>query len=236
MKRRSSLILMAIAGVTAMVAYVGVPLTRVGAAGVSMSSAGTTMSPANSAGQAPALPYGVGEVVKLYQKGISKDVIVGYINSTALPYHMNADEIIYLQTLGMPQEITQAMLQRDGQLQQQAQQYYQQPPTAVPKNNAIVAAQPPPQVVVPTTPAPDVSVIGSGYPYYDYGYYPYYDYSSYWPPVIIGGGWGYGWGWRCGGFRGGFGGFRGGGGFHGGFGGGGFHGGFGGGGHGGGHR
>ena len=80
------------------------------------------------AAQAPALPYGAGEVVKMYQGGINKDVIVNYINSTSLPYHLSADGIIYLQTLGVPQEITKAMIQRDGQLQQQqaAQQYYQQ--------------------------------------------------------------------------------------------------------------
>ena len=79
--------------------------------------------------QAPPLPYGVGEVVKMYQGGINKDVIINYINSTALPYHLTADGVIYLQTLGMPQEITKTMILRDGQLQQQQlamQQFYQQ--------------------------------------------------------------------------------------------------------------
>src|ERR1700679_4277470 len=46
--------------------------------------------------QAPALPYGVSEVLKMYQAGISKDVLVGYIENTVLPFHLNADGIIYL--------------------------------------------------------------------------------------------------------------------------------------------
>ena len=219
------------------------------AAGVAQASppspGGVSQGP--GASQAPSLPYGAGEVVKMYQGGINKDVIVNYVNSTALPYHLNADGIIYLQTLGMPQEITKAMIVRDGQLQQQQanQQAYQQPiyqqqpmPGAMPGpygpyGNA--AAQPPVQVVTPTTSAPDVTVIGSDYPYYGYGYpyysygWPYYGYYGYgWPWGI-----GWGWGWGHGGYRGGYGGYRGGyggyhggvGGFHGGVGVGGFHGG-----------
>jgi len=215
---------------------------------------------------APALPYAASQVVKLYQGGVSKDVIVNFVQSSAYPYHLTADDIISLQKLGMPQEITQAMLQRDGQLQQQAAQQAAMMPTYPPPSTqpGEVAGQSP-QVVMPTTPAPQVAVVGSDYPYYDYGYdYPYY---GGWPTYIVGGwGWyGPGWGWRwCGpgwrggwGWRGGFGGFRGGfrggvgfgGGFRGGFGGfrggfgafhaggGGFHGGGFGGGHGGGgHR
>jgi hypothetical protein len=219
MKNHPSVFRMALAAVTATAIYFGAP--------GSIASAQNTSATNASAAKAPALAYGVGEVVKMYQGGINKDVIVNYINSTALPYNLNADGIIYMQTLGMPQEITKAMIQRDGQLQQQQQQqqqqqanqqYYQQQqpmPGAMPAPYGAVAPQPPMQVVTPTTPAPAVTVIGSEYPAYDYGY-PYYSYGGpyyYWPPVVIGG-WGWGWGWGHGGFRGGFGGFHGGGGFH----------------------
>jgi hypothetical protein len=199
------------------------------------------------------LPYGVGEVVKMYQGGINKDVIVNYIDNTSLAYHLSADGIIYLHNLGMPQEITKAMILRDGQLQQQQamrppypQNYGQQPmppPLAAPNGYGYDASQPPPQVAAPSTPPPDVTVIGSDYPVYDAGYPYYYNYGYpyYGWPVVVGGGWGWGRGW--GGYRGGFGGFHGAiGGFHGGFGGfhggvGGFHGAVGGGGRGGGgHR
>jgi hypothetical protein len=246
MKKYPSNFRMALAAVTAMAISLG--------ASCGIASAQDTVTSTNNTApatppvrvvqanpQVPALNYGVSEVVKMYQGGINKDIIVNYINSTALPYRLSADGIIYLQSLGMPQEITKAMLQRDGQLQQQGaqqyQQYYQQQPTPgpVPPPNGAVEAQPPVQVMAPSTPPPTVTVVGSDdYPVYDYGY-PYY--SGYgWPyyyggPVVIGG-----FGGFRGGFHGGFGGFHGGfGGFHGG---GGFGGGHGGGGHGGGggHR
>jgi hypothetical protein len=233
MKKYPSVFRMALAAITA---------TAVGAfcAVASAQTSSTTNAPAvtpppASAPQAPALPYGVGEVVKMYQGGINKEVIINYINNTALPYHLTADAIIYLQNLGMPQEITRTMIQRDGQLQQQQmamqQAYQQQAMQASAQAQAQAqfaagAAQPPPQdVAAPSTPPPAVTVIGSDYPaYYDYGY-PYYGYG--WPyyyggPVV--GGWGWGWGGRGWGYgyHGG-GGFRGGGGFGGGHGGGGGH-------------
>lgn len=211
-----------------------VPGSAAGAPGtitISPSSAGVPTA------QTPTLPYGATEVLKMYKGGINKDIILNYINNTALAYHLSADGILYLQSVGIPQEITKAMLVRDGQLQQQqvAMQpppYYGQqpappsgayPPPGMAPNGAYGTDQvPPPQVAVPTSPAPDVTVIGSDYPAYPY----YYDAWPYYGPVVVGG-WGWGWG---GGFRGGYGGFRGGGGdFHGG-GGGGFHGGGGGGG------
>ena len=232
MKHHSSLFRMALAAIAATAVCLGAPWSVAKAQNTSPTNA--------SVAQGPALPYGAGEVVKMYQGGINKDVIINYINSTALPYSLNADGIIYMQKLGMPQEITKAMIVRDGQLQQQQQanqQYYQQQqplPGAMPASYGAVAAQPPAQVVMPTTPAPAVTVIGADYPVYNY-WYPYYGYGGpyYYGPSLVIGGWG--WGWGYGGFRGGFGGFRGGGGFGGFHGGRGFHGGSGGG-HGGGHR
>jgi hypothetical protein len=232
---------MALATVTMTTIYFGAPCVA-WAQGTSTGGASLTMP---SAAQAPALPYGADQVVKMYQSGISKDILINYVNNTVLPYHLDAEGLIYLHNLGMPQEVTQAMIQRDGQLQQQQamQRYYQPAAAAAPSSAATTQ----PTVVTPATPAPEVTVIGgSDYPSYDYGY-PYYDYSGPyyggWPLWYGGwGGWGWGWGgrgwgWGHGGFgrggfgRGGFGGFHGGGGF----GGGGFHGG---GGHGGGggHR
>jgi hypothetical protein len=181
----------------------------------------------------PGLPFGASEVVKMYQGGIGKDVIVNYVDNAVLAFHLSADNIIYLQSLGIPQEITKAMIVRDGQLQQQAMLYQQQ--MTVNSANQVGSAPPMQQqqpVLNPSSPPPAVGYPAQAYDYgsayYDAGY-PYY----YGPSVVIGGGWWPGFypGW--GGFRGGFGGFRGGfGGFRGGFGG--FHGGGGFGGHGGG--
>lgn len=237
MKNYPSVFRMALAAIITTAVYVG--------ASSSTATAQNTSPATVSTAPAPALPYGAGEVVKMYKGGINKDVIVSYINNTALPYHLNADEIIYLQAQGVPQEVTKTMILRDSQLQQQQQQanqqYNQQPPLqqqpmseAMPAPYGAAAPQPPvPQVVIPTTPAPAVTVIGSDYPVYpvyNYGYPYYYGGPYYGWPLVIGG---WGWGWGHGGFRGGYGGFHGGGGFRGGSGG--FHGGFGGG-HGGGHR
>lgn len=238
MKNRQSVFPMALAAIAVMVAWLANPWSIASAQTASTAGAGPAQATASGGAQAPALPPGANEVLKLYKGGVSKDVIVNYINSTVMPYHLTADGIIYLQTVGVPQELTQAMIIRDGQLRQiYSQQYYEQQMAAA---NAAASAQGSAQVLTPTTPAPDVTVVGgSGYPYYyDYGYPYYYGYG--WPyygwPVGFGGGWG--WGYRgfrggYGGLHGGVGGFRGGiGGFHGGGairGGGGFHGGFGGG-------
>jgi hypothetical protein len=243
MKHHPSVFPMALAAFTTAAVCLGGPWGAANAQNASTTNAGVATTPGASAVQAPALPYGALEVVKMYQGGVSKDVIISYINSTSLPYHVSADGILYLQSLGIPPEITKAMTQRDGQLQQQQamRQYYQQQPmpAPAPTTNGALVDQPPAQVVAPTTPAPDVSAmgpdVGNDYPYYDYGDYgPYY----YGTPLVVGG-WGWGRGWGYGGFRGGYGGFRGAGGVSGFHGGGDFHGGFAGGhggGGGGGHR
>ena len=243
MKNRLSVFPMAIAALTAAALCLGVPASAASAPNSSTASYSTGPPPTASATELPALPYGAGEVMKMHQAGINKDVIISYINNSSLPFHLSADAIVYLQTLGVPQEVIKAMILRDGQLQhhQAVQQQYQrqQMAAAVAAPNGTVAAQPSAEVVMPTTPAPAVTVIGGPdyYPYYDYGYPDYYDlggpYLSW--PLVIGGGW-IGGHRDHGGFRGGEGGFQGGGGgggFHGGGGGSGFHG--GGGGFGGGH-
>jgi hypothetical protein len=269
MKKRSSVYRISLAAIaaTAMCLFVSSGVAR--AQNAPIAGGSSPISPGASAAQPPMLTSSVGEVVKMYQGGIGKDLIVDYINSTPQTYRLNADGIIYLKTLGMPQEITKAMILRDGQTQQQQanQKFYQpQPmPGSMPSPYGNMPAQPPVQVMTPSTPAPDVSVVGSDYADYGYGYpydygYPYYYGGYYGWPWVGGGGWGWGRGWGYGGYRGGYGGFRGGGfgGFHGGVGGfhgggglhgggvgggfhggggGGFHGGGGGGGHGGGgHR
>lgn len=189
---------------------------------------------ATAPNQAPGLPYGAQEVLKMYKGGISKDIIVNYVNSSTLPFHLSADAIIYLQGAGIPVDVTRAMIQRDGELQQQRAasaaaympppnyaQQQQQPPLMPPPQGASVN---PPMVAAPSTPPPNVTVIGGDSEPYAYGNPDYYDYGypyGYWGgPIVIGGGWwGGGWGrggW--GGYHGGFGGVRGGfgGGFHGG--------------------
>jgi len=187
-----------------------------------------TGSPANAV---PGMAYGVSEVLKMYQGNVSQDVIVGFVQSSALPYHMTADNIIYLRHAGMPNPIITSMLQRDGQLQQQSAAAYQQNAASAPPS------QQPPGVVIPSTPAPQVysspnaTVIGGAYPDYNYASpnatvisqpypynyaYPDYSYSGYpygyWPGAYLGLGWGWG-GYYHGGYGHGGGFAHGGGGF-----------------------
>ena len=234
MKNHLSVFPKAFAAITTAAVCLGVPWCAASAQNSSTASYSTAPPPAASGTQAPALPYGAGEVMKMYQAGVSKDVIIGYINNSSLPFSTNAQRDTVSTDFGRPQEITAAMIQRDGQMQQQQaiQRQYQQQQmaAAVAAPNDAMAAEPSAQVVMPTTPAPAITVIGgSDYPYYDYGYPDYYGYGGayYGWPLVIGGGWVGGYG-GYGGYRGGIGGFRGGegvGGLHGGGGVGGFHGG-----------
>jgi hypothetical protein len=243
MKKHTSVYWVSFIYLATAVVSIGVPWNLAAADGTLLSSA-----PATVTTQAPALPLGVSEVVKMYQGGIGKDVIVSYIENNALPFHLTADGILYLQHLGVPQEVTRALILRDGELQklavaayqQRAQVYQQQQAAGAPAYNQVGVANAAPPVVMPSTPAPSVYPYPQNAPppvYPDYSAYPDYDYGYpyYGSGFVIGGG--YGWGWGGYGGYGGFGrgGFGGGG--RGGFGGGRGGGGFGGGGHGGGgHR
>jgi hypothetical protein len=242
MKKHASVYWASLISLATAVVFIGVPWNLAAADGTLSNSAPAIVTPppaapaASVGAQAPALAYGVSEVVKMYQGGIGKDIIVGYIENTVLPFHLTADGIIYLQHLGMPQEVTSALIRRDGELQKQAaaasqQQslaYQQQQAAEAAANNQAAAGNTAPAVVMPSSPPP---VVPYAYPdaappvvYPDYGVYPYYGYPYYYGPnIVIGGGWGWGWGpgrWGWGWGRGGFGHDG-----HGGFGGG--HGGFG---------
>src|SRR5665213_249758 len=150
-------------------------------------------SPASATVAAPSLPYGVTEVVKMYQGGINKEVILGYIQNTALPFHLTADGIIYLNHMGVPLDVISALIHRDGQLHEQAALAYQQqsqnsqqqpmvnPPGSESNPQVLSGAGSP--VVSPTTPPPPVYDSQVVYP--DYSAYPY-DYGAYyWPPVVV---------------------------------------------------
>ncbi|HMD54296.1 MAG TPA: hypothetical protein VKJ65_07105, partial [Phycisphaerae bacterium] len=143
---------------------------------------------ATAEAQAPALPFGVSEVVKMYQGGIGKDIIVDYIQNSVLPFHLTADGEIYLQHLGVPPEVMLALIQRDGDLQRRS---------AATASDQVVAITPSSPAVIPGTPPP---VVPYAYPddsapviYSDYTAYPCYGYPYFYgPDFIIGGGFGFG--------------------------------------------
>jgi hypothetical protein len=242
MKKHASVNWVGFISLVTAVVSIGVPWNLAAADGPPSASA-----PATVTTQALALPLGVSEVVKMYQGGIGKDVLVSYIENNALPFHLTADGIIYLQQLGVPKEVTTALILRDGELQKQAIAAYQQraeasqqqPVAGASGYNQVGIGNTSAPVPMPSTPAPAVYPYAVSAPppvYPDYSAYPDYDYGYpyYGPGLVIGGGWGWGgYGGYGGAGRGGYGG-----GSRGGFGGGGRGGGGGGGGGhgGGGHR
>lgn len=148
MKNRISIFPMVLATTTAAAIGFGVPSSRANAQNTSTTNDGLRAPAAVGSAPAPALPYGVQEVVKLFQDGVNKDLIITYIKNTSLPYHVAPRTLHYLKSLGLPQEITQTMIQRDAQLQRQQlamqQQYNQQQITPVPNG----PESPPPQAPV----------------------------------------------------------------------------------------
>ena len=60
----------------------------------------------------PDLPVPAAEVVRLSQHVLGESVLVDYINSINEPFTLNADQVIYLSDLGMPQPVIQALIKR----------------------------------------------------------------------------------------------------------------------------
>jgi hypothetical protein len=224
-------------GVNGTVAETNAPAT---AAGLSVTGA--------SPGGAPALSYNARYLLKLYQSGLNEDTLLSYINTSPDTYSLNAQDVAYFQTAGIPANLTQAMTERDAELQAySAAKDLAQAASDAGVENAILL-DPDTVAINPGAPPPEVTVIGNGSSYdvppgygADSGGYAYNEMPTTGVVIIGGGGpvwggfegiWGHHGGFRTeGGFRhGGFGG-----GFHHGGAGGGFHGG-GSGGHGGGHR
>jgi hypothetical protein len=213
----------------------------VGATNAPIIPTGPSLTPANP-GAAPALSYNARYLLKMYQSGLNEDTLLSYINSSPDPYSLNAQDVAFFQTAGVPATLTQAMAERDSGLQaySAAKELAQAAAQAGVEDSILL--DPDTLQILPGAPPPEITVIGNGSSYdlspgygVDSGDYAYNELPA--PgPVIIGGGadngtvsGGFGWGWgQHGGFRP-DGGIRhvgsGAGSHHGGFGGGGSHGG-----------
>jgi hypothetical protein len=151
----------------------------------------TTSVTADSSAQAPRLPYGVEDVVKLSRAQVNEDVIVSYVQTSGTIYSLAPKDLVYLKEVGVSDRVVNTMLdQRKRAAEVAAQTAPQQPiyqdntPTATSPtyadstavDAAPAEAQPAPSTlyVIPYTP--------SSYSYYGYpGYYsrPYYVYGGY---------------------------------------------------------
>lgn len=73
-------------------------------------ASGTVISsPAGAAANNPQL----GEVVKLAQAGVGESILTAYVTNSPSPFRLSSDDVVYLNDLGVPQTVINAMLQRD---------------------------------------------------------------------------------------------------------------------------
>ena len=58
----------------------------------------------------------LGQVIRLLQSGVDESIILTYITNAVAPFNLTTDDVIYLNDLGAPVEIVQAMIQHDQQM------------------------------------------------------------------------------------------------------------------------
>ncbi len=155
------------------------------------------------------------EIMKLASAGVQADVMLAFVKNCPARFDLSADQIVYLNDLGVPNTVVMAMLQHDQGLGAPAPDYGQpQPPPT------YTQTQPAPETAPATPPpAPDQSAEPNFYdslsPYGNWldaeGYGPVWQptvatYDPYWQPYYDGGYWvnsdcgwywmsDYSWGW-----------------------------------------
>jgi hypothetical protein len=91
------------------------------------------------------------EVVRLVQAGVDESVILTYVTNSISTFNLDSGKIIYLANLGVPNEITTAMMQRDQVLQQQMTAASSLPqPAPAPDATGTTTDTPPPEPAVVT--------------------------------------------------------------------------------------
>jgi hypothetical protein len=186
---------------------------------MNVSAADTAPPVVTQQAPAPALAYGVPEIIQLSQAQVSDSTIEAYIRNSGTGYGLDAGQIIYLRQQGVSDVIINTMLT---QPKGASSSYVSQPPQQMASVPAPSA--PAPAVQADTVPASSSTVYimpnTTTYPYpYYYDSYPYY-YGGWYSPVSVSLGFGGRWGggYYHGGYHGGYGG-----GWHGGGHGGGWH-------------
>ena len=144
----------------------------------------------------------VSEVIKLANSGLDQSVMLAFVTNSSSTFNLGAEDIIYLNDIGVPSAVVTAMIQRDQELRNAGAAYVNSKPAPP---NATLAAEigtgtlppgepPPDQVVpepvdtggmVPDQPPPGAEVANDG-SFYD-SLAPYGD----WVDLA-----GYGWCWQ----------------------------------------
>lgn len=90
----------------------------------------------------------LGEVVKLAQAGVGETILMAYVTNSPSAFNLSSDDVVYLNDLGVPEIVVNAMLQRD--------QYFN---SAAPA--PLPAAEPTPPPSTQPTPPPTMTEIPS---------------------------------------------------------------------------
>ena len=96
----------------------------------------STQVPAPNTSNNPQL----GEVAKLAQAGVGESILMAYVTNSPSAFNLSSDDIVYLNDLGVPETVVNAMLQRD--------QYFNSTAAAIPP--PAQPAAPPPVSEIPT--------------------------------------------------------------------------------------
>lgn len=138
------------------------------------------------------------EIIKLANAGVDESVMLTFVNSSQGLFSLGSDEIIYLNDLGVPDEVVTAMIERDQVLKQPwAPPTQTQPATTEVANTAAEESQEQPVAAAPTyvnppQPAPveqPQQIVNDNY-FYDnlapYGSWMQVDgYGWCWQPTVV---------------------------------------------------
>src|SRR5262245_53112271 len=136
------------------------------AVGLDVSPAGLELSGV-AGSEAPHFSAGVVDILKMFDAKVDIEVIKTYISNSAVPYYLNASEIIALKERGIPNEVIAALIQRGGELR--AELRVQSPQSSPPP-----AANTYPSTVPYDSGSQTMQPYAESYPAsYSYGSYPY---------------------------------------------------------------
>lgn len=106
--------------------------------------------------QRPPLPAGAAGVADLAQAGVGESVMLEYVRTSTNSFALDADQIVYLKDIGVPDAVLTAMVQKQGQSQSQSVEAKTEAVAAAPAPAAESAAPAETAAAATETPAPPV--------------------------------------------------------------------------------
>lgn len=117
---------------------------------------GAVISTPSAASAVPSNNPQFNDMVKLAQAGVGETILMAYVTNSAGAFNVSPDDVVYLNDLGVPQTVVNAMLQRDQYFTSVAAQppappVYANPPSPQPDyaNTAPIPQAPPPDQYAP---------------------------------------------------------------------------------------